>query len=182
MAGINRQGHHKLRKARQRKELDEQLIVDLVLSIRVRHPRLGTLKLLNKLKPQLEQAGVNIGRDRLFELLRRRALLVEPKKRSTRTTYSDHGLPVYRNLLYDLWPTASDQTWVSDITYIDTDEGFLYLSLVTDLHSRKIVGWNAGETLEASESVKALQIGHRSASLQSLADSSFRPRQPVLLS
>jgi len=158
IVGISRQSHYKLRKKRQRKLLDEQLVLDLVLSIRARHPRMGTLKLLAKLKPKLKEAEVEIGRDRLFDLLRRRALLVQPKKRSARTTYSDHSLPVYRNLLYALWPTASDQAWVSDITYIDTDEGFLYLSLVSDLHSRKIVGWNAAETLAACESVKALRM------------------------
>jgi transposase InsO family protein len=105
----------------------------------------------------LQQAGITIGRDRLFALLRERQLLIEPKKKLVRTTYRDESLPVYRNLLYDLEPTRPHQVWVSDITYIATDEGFVYLSLITDLVSRKIVGWSASQTLTSADALQALQ-------------------------
>ena len=158
LAGISRQGYYKQRHRRQRRELDEGLIIELTRAMRAQHPRMGSLKLHGELKPALSEAGVEVGRDRFHEALREHGLLVEPKKKAARTTFSDHSLPVYRNLLCQLEPTAANQVWVSDITYIDTDEGFAYLSLVTDLVSRKIVGYNLGETLEAGESVKALEM------------------------
>jgi transposase InsO family protein len=158
LVGVTRQAYYKGRTHRQRRELDETLIIELVRGLRAQHPRMGSLKLHNELKSTLSEAGVEVGRDRFHEVLRKYDLLVKPKKKAARTTFSDHSLPVYRNLLYQLEPTAANQVWVSDITYIDTDEGFLYLSLVTDLSSRKIVGYNIGETLEARESVKALMM------------------------
>ncbi len=158
LAGISRQAYYRERRIRQRKKLDEDLVLELVRGKRADHPRMGARKLLLVITPDLLKAGLELGRDRFFAILRRKGLLVIPKRRSARTTYSDHALPVYRNLLYNLSPTATDQVWVADITYIDTDEGFVYLSLVTDLISRKIVGWNLAESLNASESVKALQM------------------------
>jgi len=158
LVGISRQGYYKQRKYRQRCELDEKLIIELVRGLRVQHPRMGSLKLHQELNSPLSEAGVEVGRDRFHEVLRKYDLLVKPRKKAPRTTFSNHSLPVYRNLLYELEPTTVNQVWVSDITYIDTDEGFVYLSLVTDLISRMIVGYNIGESLEASESVKALRM------------------------
>jgi transposase InsO family protein len=117
------------------------------------HPRIGTRKLVSLLHRQ----DVSIGRDRLMELLRTHDMLVQPKKRSVRTTYRDDSLPVYRNLLYDLQPTRPNHVWVSDITYIETDEGYVYLALVTDLVSRRIVGWHAADSLCATGAIEALQ-------------------------
>lgn len=131
--------------------------MELVRGKRADHPRMGARKLLLEIGPDLLKAGLKLGRDRFLEILRGHALLVVPKRRSARTTYSDHGLPLYRNLLYNLEPTKPNQVWVADITYLDTDEGFVYLSLITDLVSRKVVGWNLGGSLEASQSVKALR-------------------------
>jgi len=158
LAGVSRQAYYREKRVRGRERLDDELVIALVRAQRARHPRLGARKLLALIAPQLAEAGLRLGRDRFLELLRRHGLLVEPKRRAARTTYSDHSLPLYRNLLYDLEPTAPEQVWVADITYLDTDEGFVYLSLVTDMVSRKIVGWNLGESLEAAESVKALRM------------------------
>jgi transposase InsO family protein len=102
--------------------------------------------------------GVRIGRDRLFDVLRRRGLLIEPKRKWIQTTNSRHCLPLYRNLLTERESTAPHQVLVADITYLRTNEGWLYLSLVTDLYSRKIVGWNLADNLNACESVKALEM------------------------
>jgi transposase InsO family protein len=101
---------------------------------------------------------LTVDRDRLFALLCNRALLVAPKRKNVRTTYHDPALPVYRKLLYDPEPTRPHQVWVSDLTFISTDERFVYLSLITDLVSRRIVGWNAGPSAQASESLKALEM------------------------
>lgn len=157
LCSITRQAYYREKRVRHREGFDQELVLELVRSQRANHPRMGARKLLVEIAPQLAKGDVQVGRDRFLQMLRKHHLLVVPKKRSVRTTYSDHGLPLYRNLLYERTPSAPDQVWVADVTYIDTDEGFLYLSLVSDLFSRKIVGWNLGESLEASESVKALE-------------------------
>lgn len=127
--------------------------MDAVHQERRMHPRIGTRKLVKL----LSDGGTTIGRDRLFELLRARDMLVRPKKKQQRTTYRDDSLPVFRNLLYQLEPTEPNQVWVSDLTYIACDEGPLYLALVTDLVSRRILGWNASDSLCAEGAVDALQ-------------------------
>lgn len=154
IAGISRQGYYTGRRERGRKACDAEGLLDAVRCERALQPRIGT----RKLQFLLGRLGRAVGRDRLFELLRENDLLVPPKKKAVRTTWYDQSLPVYRNLLYQLEPTGPNQVWVSDITYICTDEGILYLALVTDLVSRLIVGWNAGDTNEASEAIKAVQM------------------------
>ena len=155
--GMSRQNFYKGRKERTRREVDAGLVEELVRAERAVQPRLGGKKLHRLLKPELEQAGVRIGRDRFFEVLGERGLLLEPLPKAPRTTNSRHSLPVFRNLLEDMALDGSNQAWVSDITYIRTDEGFLYLSLVTDAWSRKIVGHHAGDTLETEGCLRALE-------------------------
>jgi transposase InsO family protein len=153
-AGCTRQAYYRLRRQRQRRAFAAEHALEAVRRERYTQPRLGTRKLQHRLR----LAGIKVGRDQLFTLLREHALLVAPKPKKLRTTYHDPALPVYRNLLYELAPTQPHQVWVSDLTYISTDEGFVYLSLITDRVSRRIVGWNVGDTCEASESVKALRM------------------------
>lgn len=152
IARISRQGFYRGRRERRRRQLDAEGMVAAVQQERRSQPRLGT----RKLQIRLAQAGLAVGRDALFAVLRDRGLLVTPKRKQVRTTYHDPNLPVYRNLLYQLEPTQVHQVWVSDITGVSTDEGWLYLSLIADKISHHIVGWHAGETLEAGESIKAL--------------------------
>lgn len=153
LEGISRQGYYRGRRRRQRQALAAETILEAVREQRRVQPRVGT----RKLQHLLARGGVQVGRDRLFELLREHQLLVERKRGKVRTTYHNPALPVYRNLLYALEPTRPHQVWVSDLTYVDTDEGFVFLFLITDLYSRRIVGWNAGAEAQAGESVKALR-------------------------
>jgi len=155
--GMSRQNFYKGRRERVRREVDGDLIEELVRAERMVQPRLGGKKVHHLLKPELEKAGIRIGRDRFFEVLGERGLLLDPLPKAPRTTNSRHSLPVYRNLLTDMAVDAPNQAWVSDITYIRTDEGFLYLSLITDDWSRKIVGHHAGDTLETEGCLKALE-------------------------
>jgi putative transposase len=113
---------------------------------RERHlqPRLGGRKLLYLLRADFNEAGVSIGRDRFFELLAESDLLVAPKPGKPRTTNSRHSLPTFGNLLSGKVLSGPNQAWVSDLTYIRTDEGFLYAALITDAYSRKIVGAHRG--------------------------------------
>jgi putative transposase len=158
IAGISRQGYYRLRRVRQRQAVEEEAVVRFVRRERAAQPRLGARKLHHLLTCAGPRGDAVLGRDRFLTVLRRHDLLVKPKKKAVRTTYHDTALPVYRNLLYQLAPTAPHQVWVSDITYVATEDGPLYLSLITDLYSRQIVGWNLSDTLAASESIKALQM------------------------
>ena len=142
---------------RQTRTINDELIVSLVRQGRALQPRLGGRKLYYLLKPKLEEEGVLIGRDRFFTLLARNGLLLEPLPKAPRTTNSRHTLPIFRNLLATEQLDRSNQGWVSDITYIRTDEGFIYLSLIMDAWSRKIVGYHAADTLETEGCLKALE-------------------------
>lgn len=154
--GMSRQNLYKGRKQRVRQQVDAALIVELVRAERAMQPRLGGKKLYVVLKSKLEEAGVKIGRDGFFKVLGEQGLLLEALPKAPRTTNSHHSLPVFRNLVRDMELKGPNQAWVSDITYIRTDEGFLYVSLITDAWSRKIVGYHAGDTLETEGCLKAL--------------------------
>lgn len=156
--GMSRQNYYAARRLRQRRDVDEALILNLVRRERKMQPRLGGRKLLHLLEAELEEAGVNMGRDRFFELLAENDLLVVPKPGRPHTTNSRHCLPVFSNLLAGRVLQAPNEAWVSDLTYIRTDEGFLYASLITDAYSRKIVGYYIGDTLEAEGCLKALDL------------------------
>jgi transposase InsO family protein len=156
--GMSRQNYYKARKERQRREADSALIEQLVRAQRAAQPRLGGRKLFHILEPELAYAGARIGRDRFFEVLREKSLLVERLAGVPKTTNSRHSLPVFHNLVKDMKMTAPNQAWAADITYIRTDEGFLCLSLLMDLWSRKIIGCHAGEPLEAEGAVRALEM------------------------
>ncbi len=155
---MSRQNFYKARKVRQRKHVDEGLIKYLVQAERAIQPRLGGLKLHKLLGEDLAREGIRLGRDLFFEVLRNQGLLLEPLPKAPRTTNSRHSLPVFTNLVKDMEVTGPNQAWVSDITYIRTCEDFVYLSLITDKYSRKIVGYHLGRTLEAQDALKALQM------------------------
>jgi transposase InsO family protein len=155
---MSRQNYYKSRLERQRREVDSGLIERLVLAERAVQPRLGGKKLLRILRPKLARAGVSIGRDRFFEVLREKSLVLDRLPGMPKTTDSRHSLPVFHNLVKGMELDSPNQVWVADITYIRTDEGFLYLSLLMDLWSRKIVGYHAGDTLETEGALRALEM------------------------
>ena len=96
-------------------------------------------------------------RDLFFDLLRSRNLLIQRKRRGKKTTESRHGFQVYRNHYKDLEVTEAHQAWLADLTYIRSEEGFLYLSLVSDALSRKIIGYEASDRLEAEGCLASLE-------------------------
>lgn len=120
-------------------------------------PRVGTRKLHHLIKEQLAGAGLSLGRDGLFDLLREQSLLVARRKRYVQTTDSRGWMRQFKDLTKGLEVTACGQLWVSDITYLDTREGPLYLTLVTDAFSRRIMGHSVASTLEASSVAQALK-------------------------
>lgn len=132
-----------------------------VQAVRQRHPRMGGRKLLHLLGAELEQEGISLGRDRFFDLLRRNDLLVKPIKRKWRTTWP--GFWRCPNLLEGLQITVVQQVWVADITYLETEQGFCYLSLLTDAHSRRIVGYDLSSSLSAEGGLRCLEMAIKQA-------------------
>jgi putative transposase len=145
-----------------KRSVKEEIILEMVSNIRQEMPRLGGRKLMRLLQ-DLTDDQVNIGRDGFFNLLRRHDLLVRKRKHRVITTNSFHWLRKYPNLIKDLSLMRPNQVWVSDITYIKTDEGFLYLFLVTDLYSRRIMGWKLAENMGSENAVHALQQAIKNA-------------------
>jgi putative transposase len=153
------QNYYARRSVWSRAEVDLGLVLELVRAERKEQPRLGGRKIYYLIQKELKQGGVKMGRDRLFEELGKAGLLVERKSSEwPKTTNFNPNLPVFKNLIKRYQLTERNQVWVSDITYIRTQEGFLYLGLITDKWSRKIVGFHLGESLETSGVLKALAM------------------------
>ena len=156
MLHISRQAVYQYAGRQHKQRVDEEAIIQQVRTIRDRMPRIGTRKLYARLQPTLKPLG--IGRDSLFEILRRQRLLVRPRKRFIPTTNSRHALPVYPNLLKLTKPEAPGRVVVADQTYLRLEHGFCYLSLVSDLYSRKILGLDVSPTLETAGPLRALTM------------------------
>jgi transposase InsO family protein len=138
--------------------LEEELVIQQVKSIRKNHRRMGTRKLYEMIQPFILEHQIKIGRDALFNMLSANHLLVRKRKRRIQTTNSYHWLRKYPNLIREFVPTAINQLWVSDITYWKLNENHVYISFITDAYSHKIVGYQVAETMEAIESIQALQM------------------------
>jgi putative transposase len=154
---MSRQNYYATHKRRLKQNVNENFIINLVNKERSLQPRLGGRKLYFLLKKEFKENGIAIGRDRFFDVLRENGMLIEKKNAKPKTTNSRHCLPVFHNLVQDMAITAPNQAWCSDLTYISTLEGFMYASLITDMHSRKIVGGYIGDSLESFGCISALE-------------------------
>lgn len=128
-----------------------------VVKIRKKHKHMGGRKLLEKLDSFMAEHKIKMGRDAFFDLLQANGLLVRRKKRRIFTTQSSHWYRKYPNKIKGLTPDRPNQLWVSDITYWKIENGNVYISLITDAFSRKIVGYHVADTLDAIETVQALE-------------------------
>lgn len=154
---LTRDAYYKYLKRFKLRKIAENKVIALVKVERKLQPRMGTRKLHEELLDQFIDYGLKIGRDSLFDILRDHNMLVKPKKVSCKTTNSYHRFRTYKNLIKDLNIKRPNQVWVSDITYIRTVNGFCYLALVTDLFSRKIVGYDVSDSLELAGCLRALK-------------------------
>jgi len=163
--GISRQAYYQGCHREAQREAQARTVIQLVREVRLRQPRLGTRKLQHVLQTPLQQVGIQLGRDALFDTLRQARLLVPPKRAYHKTTDSHHRFRRHPNLLKagpeQIRVTRSEQVWVADITYLPTADKFVYLSLVTDAHSRKIVGWHVHASLQTEEVAQAMKMALR---------------------
>lgn len=155
--GISSQAHYQKRLREQERRQQTPVILEMVRQVRRRHPRMGVRKLQNRIAPMLAAEGLNIGRDRLFVLLRQENLLVAPKKAYHPTTRAGHLRAP--NRLSGLIVSRPNQVWVCDITYLNLRRSrFAYLFVIMDLYSRKIVGWHVSPSLAADGAGRALKM------------------------
>ncbi len=157
LLGITRQAVYQREKRLEQRSIELSPIKAMVIEVRRFMPRLGTRKLYFLLKPKFVEQGIKLGRDAFFDYLREHQMLVKPIKRYTKTTHSKHWMKKYPNRLSNQEIRCAEQAFVSDITYIETDAGVHYLSLVTDAYSRKIMGYEVSENMRADKVVKALR-------------------------
>ena len=153
---LKRDAYYKYnRRVKQRKSFEQELL-HIVKKRRKSLPREGVRKLMKSLNQDFEKHQLKVGRDTLFKVLREHQMLTLRKKYSARTTNSYHRFYKYNNIIKDIVINKSNQVGASDITYIRTVKGFCYLALITDMHSRKIVGYDLSDSLELKGCVRAL--------------------------
>jgi len=138
---------------------DERLLLNVRVAYRTSDGTYGA----PRVHEELQHAGIRVGKKRVARLMRTDGLVgTPPRRRGPRTTESAHAFPVAPNLLarrFELNGVAGvNRTWVSDITYVPTREGWLFLAVVLDLASRRVVGWAMHDTLEADLALSALQM------------------------
>ena len=164
--GLSRQAYYQQIRAEAALQERDNKVVELVREVRRRQPRIGGRKLHYLLHSRLSDAGIKLGRDGLFATLKRARLLVAPTRAYHKTTDSFHRFYKHPNLLKSETAIRAakrpEQLWVADITYIPTQQQCVYLSLVTDAFSRKIVGYHVHASLQTEEVASALKMALRS--------------------
>lgn len=155
---ISREGYYKGKRRKEKKKLREEMIIQLVQSHRRKMPKIGGKKLYRMIFPDLERMKIKLGRDKFFKLLGKNGLLIHRKKRYAKTTNSSHRFKIYKNLIKELDPDQRNKVWVSDITYIIVEDSFNYLALITDLYSRRIVGYDMSDSLNLEGCIRALKM------------------------
>ena len=139
------------RRSRQNRALEDK--------IRVLHKASHGIYGSPRIHRDLGDAGVRCGKNRVARIMRSAGIRSRTKRKFKATTNSKHNLPVAPNLLdQNFTVEAPDRTWVGDITYIPTDEGWLYLAILLDLYNREVVGWAASSRMTRQLVIEALQM------------------------
>ena len=159
--GVSRQAFYQYQQRQVTERLKQEIVIQLVCQI---PPTQGVRKLYQLLKPQFQHLDCQLGRDALFRLLRARGLLSASPKRGHSTTFANHRFHRYPNRIINVVVDRVHQVFVADITYLQTLDGFVYLALVTDLYSRKIVGFNVSDSLSVEGALGALKMAIRPVS------------------
>ena len=160
LLGYSKQAYYKRIRLTEKENFKEALIVSLIKEKRKLWKKGSGRNLHASLKEEFRAHNIKIGRDKFFALLGRNNLLSTKKRYKTRTTFSYHHFHKYPNLIKELAPIRPNQVIVSDITYIwlRETENFCYLFMITDMYSRKILGYSLSEDLKASSAVKTLNM------------------------
>jgi putative transposase len=153
MTGLSRAGFYRSRMPRQATPVEME-IRDEMQKIAVEWPAYG----YRRITVELQHRGFAIHHKRVLRMMREDNLLCVRRRRFVVTTDSRHSLPIYPNLAAQMGPTAVNQLWVADITDIRLRTEFIYLAVVLDAFSRRVIGWALGRTLEAELAMGALRM------------------------
>ena len=153
MTGVSRAGFYRSRLPRLATPVEME-IRDEMQKIAVESPAYG----YRRITVELQRRGFDINHKRVLRMMREDNLLCVRRRRYLVTTDSRHNLPIYPNLANQIVPTAINQLWVADITYIRLRTEFVYLAVVLDAFSRRVIGWALGRTLEAELVLTALRM------------------------
>jgi transposase InsO family protein len=153
MTGLSRAGFYRSRLPRQASPVEME-IRDEMQKIAVESPAYG----YRRITVELQRHGFAVNHKRVLRMMREDNLLCVRRRKIIVTTDSRHNLPVYPNLAAGLVVTGVNQLWVADITYIRLRVEFVYLAVILDAYSRRVVGWALGRTLEARLAVAALEM------------------------
>lgn len=153
MTGLSRASFYRARTPRQATPVEME-IRDEMQKIAVESPAYG----YRRITAELQNRGFAINRKRVLRMMREDNLLCVRRRRFMVTTDSRHNLPIYPNLAAQITPAAINQLWVADITYIRLRVEFVFLAVVLDAFSRRVIGWALGRTLEAGLAIAALTM------------------------
>jgi putative transposase len=153
MTGLSRAGFYRRRVPRQATPVEMELR-DQMQKVAAESPAYG----YRRITAELQQRGFDVNHKRVLRMMREDNLLCVRRRAFMVTTDSRHNLPVYPNLAREMKPTAINQLWVADITYVRLRTEFVYLAVVLDAFSRRVIGWALGRTLEAQLAVAALRM------------------------
>lgn len=155
MTGLSRASYYRWRAPRAVPV--EMELRDAMQQIAVEFPAYG----YRRITAELKRRSWGVNRKHVLRLMRQDNLLCLRRRKFLITTDSRHQLPVYPNLAREMTPTAVNQLWVADITYIRLRVEFVYLAVLLDAFSRRVIGWALGRTLEAELTVSALRMALR---------------------
>ena len=153
VAGFSRAGYYRFLNPDKPAPKDMEVRADMQ-KIAVEWPFYGSRRMARELRDR----GWDISRKRVQRLMREDNLLCVAKRKFVVTTDSGHGLKVYPNLAGSMLLTGVDQLWIADITYIRLEEEFVYLAVILDAYSRRVIGWHLGEGLDNSLTLAALRM------------------------
>lgn len=156
--GYSRQYVYKQPKDAAKQVAKQEVVKQLVDRERKLLPRIGTRKIHYLIKEDLQRQELKCGRDKLFTLMRYYGLQIKPRRRYIQTTMSKHWLRKWPNIIKEKVVQYPDEVWVSDITYIKTEQGNCYLNMITDAYSRKIMGYAVDDTMETGSMINALKM------------------------
>jgi transposase InsO family protein len=161
--GVKRNAYYKTLKTELKHKQNAIKVLAFVKQERKVQSRVGGKKLYKHMQDDLKMQELKMGRDKLFDVLREHDMLVKKKRSFVKTTDSNHHFRKHKNLIKNMEIVRPNQVWVADITYIRLIKGHCYLALITDLYSRKIVGYDVSNSLELAGCLRAFKLAHRHA-------------------
>lgn len=160
-AGVSRSGYYRFLKPGVDRT-EEMKLRDEIQKIAIQMPSYG----YRRITRELIRRNWVVNRKRVLRIMREDNLLCLRRRAFVRTTDSDHKLPIYPNLARDLKVDGLNQLWVADITYIRLQHEFVYLAVILDSFSRRVIGWALGQTLESDLALEALRMAIRRGCVQ----------------